>query len=84
MRSEQIGEYEIECAGIPLATGEGWAAHLSIFAPSRNPMHRNNVFPDQRVSIDTIFPTEADAEEEAYKIGVQMIQQGNHQHTPGS
>jgi hypothetical protein len=36
-------------------------------------MHMNAVFPHQRVSIDTLFPTEQAAEAEARKIAMSMI-----------
>jgi hypothetical protein len=73
MPIEIIGEYEIEYAGVPLTDVEGWAAHAAIFGPSRNPMHRNIIFPDQRVCVDIVFPNRAEAEAEALKVAKEMI-----------
>lgn len=73
MRTETIGAYEIECSGVPLATGEGWGAHVAIYGPSANPMHRNPIFPEQRVSIEAVFNNEAEAEAEALRVAVSMI-----------
>lgn len=73
MRTETIGAYEIECSGVPLATGEGWAAQVAIYGPSTNPMHRNPLFPEQRVSIEAVFNSEAEAEAEARRVALSMI-----------
>lgn len=73
MASEQIGEYEIEYSGMQLPDSEDWAAYLTIYGPSSNPMHMNNIFPHQRVSIDVVFSTEAEAEAEARRIGLTML-----------
>lgn len=73
MRSEMIGEYEIEYEGVMLKDVDGWAAYLSIYGPSPNPMHRNNIFPLRHVSVDTVFPTEEAAEREARRVAMSMI-----------
>jgi hypothetical protein len=73
MRSEQIGEYEIEFSGVHLPDSDAWAAHLAIYGPSPNPMHRNPVLPEQRVSPEASFPTELEAEEAARRTGLEMI-----------
>lgn len=73
MRYELIGEYEIEYAGVRLLEVEGWAAYVAIYGPSRNPMHRNSVFPHQRVAVETIFPSEQAAEEQARKIALSLL-----------
>ncbi|HAT31851.1 MAG TPA: hypothetical protein DCW29_13640 [Janthinobacterium sp.] len=73
MSSEQIGEYEIEYTGMRLPIGNGWAAHLAIYGPSPNPMHRNSIFPGQRVSIGAVFQDEAAAEAEAHKVALAML-----------
>lgn len=72
MPSEQIGRYEIEYSGVQLAESTEWAAHVAIFGPSLNPMHRNSVFPDQRVSVDHTYPSRQDAEEEARRYAYAM------------
>lgn len=73
MPTEQIDDHEIEYAGVPLELGSGWAAQLAIHGPSANPMHQNNVFPSQRVAVETVFASEADAEAEALRIGISML-----------
>lgn len=73
MSSEQIGEYEIDCVGVPVPLGEGWTAQLSIYGPSPNPMHRNRIFPCQRVAVSCIFGSEAEAEAEARKVALAML-----------
>lgn len=73
MKSEQIGEYEIEYSGVQLPDSEDWGAYLTISGPSSNPMHMNTIFPHQRVCIDTVFPTEQAAEAEARKLAMSMI-----------
>jgi hypothetical protein len=73
MRSETIGEYEIEYSGVLLPEGEGWGAYVSIYGPSPNPMHRNNIFPNQHVSVETVFATEQEAEAEARRVALSMI-----------
>lgn len=78
MALEQIGEYEIEYSGMQLPDSEEWAAYLTIYGPSSNPMHMNNIFPNQRVSIETAFPTEAEAEAEARKVALSMLQSKSH------
>ena len=75
MTIEQIGDYEIEYSGVQIPESEGWAAYLAILGPSANPMHLDPVFPNQRVCIDMLFPTEQDAEAEARKLAMSMIEQ---------
>lgn len=74
MPYEILREYEIEYSGEHLPESEHWAAMLSIYGPSRNPMHRNCIFPNQRVSIDTVFTTAAQAEAEARKVALTMLE----------
>jgi hypothetical protein len=76
MPSEKIGEYEVECSAVALAGEQGWVAHLAIYGHSTNPMHRNNVFPEQRVSLDAIFPTKEEAEAEAHRVALSMLEPG--------
>lgn len=78
MPYEQIGDYEIEYSGVHSLDHQGWAAHVAIFGPSTNPMHRNVLFPDQRVALDTIFASEEEAEQRARAEAVAMIEEGRH------
>ncbi|RJG07925.1 hypothetical protein D3870_08230 [Noviherbaspirillum cavernae] len=82
MRSEYIGEYEIEYAGIQLPESEHWGAFVAIYGPSPNPMHRNSVFPEQRVNVDVVFSSEVEAEAEAHRIAISMVEQ-SHYHPDG-
>ncbi|WP_034294954.1 hypothetical protein [Herbaspirillum sp. RV1423] len=75
MPVEQLGDYEIEYSGIRLAADSNdWAANVAIFGPSTNPMHRNPIFPSQRVLLDTVFHDEKSAEQEARKAAVAMLE----------
>lgn len=73
MPTRTVGDYEIEYAGVALPEGGGWSSHVTIYGPSRNPMHRNAVFPPQRVCVERVFPNEAEAEAEALKVAMSKI-----------
>lgn len=73
MPSKVIGVYDIEYAGVHLADDSGWAAHLTVYGPSANPMHRNTVFPDQRVATDRCFATQQEAEQAALQVATDML-----------
>jgi hypothetical protein len=77
MATEQIGDYEIDYAGVHLPESDGWAAWVGIFGPSPNPMHRQAVFPSQHVALETNFGTEQEAEQAARQIAVDMLEQRN-------
>lgn len=77
MPTETIGEYEIEYSGIQLPDSEDWGANLAIYGPSSNPMHRNDIFPTQRVAVDMVFHTEQEAEAEARAFAIAMIEKGS-------
>ncbi|MGE5651372.1 hypothetical protein [Noviherbaspirillum sp. UKPF54] len=77
MGMETIGEYEIEYAGVHLVEQEGWAAYVTVYGPSTNPMHRNSIFPTQRVSLESVFASEAEAEAEARRVAHAMVEQAN-------
>jgi hypothetical protein len=79
MPTEQIGEYEIEYSGVRLADVDGWAAHVSIYGPSPNPMHRNSIVPDQRVAVEQVFGTEQEAQAEARNAALAMLEHGSQQ-----
>jgi hypothetical protein len=71
--TEQIGEYEIEYRGEKLSDVEGWAAYVTVYGPATNPMHRNDIVPHQRVAVEQVFATEAEAEAEAHKVAHGML-----------
>ena len=81
MPSEIVNEYEIEYSSVRLPDSEHWAAMVAIYGPSPSPMHRNSIFPEQRVSIDTVFESAAAAEAEARAVALSMIEPGR-QHNP--
>ena len=75
MQTEQLGEYEIEYSGVRMTDVAGWAAYVTIYGPSPNPMHRNSIFPSQRVAVEQVFDSEAEAEAEARKVALAMIEE---------
>lgn len=74
MPSEKIGAYDVEYSAVPAADGKGWVAHVAVYGRSTNPMHRNNVFPDQRVSLEAVFKTSEEAEAEARRVAADMLE----------
>lgn len=77
MPAETMGLYEVEYSAVPSADGKAWVAHVAIYGHSNNPMHRNNLFPDQRVSLESVFPTSEEAEAEARRVAVGMLESSN-------
>ena len=73
MPIETIGEYEIDYRGMFLTDVDGWAAHVTVYGPSCNPMHREPVMPDQRVAIEQVFATEQEAEAAARVAALEML-----------
>ena len=73
MPTEIIGEYDIEYSGIALPDSEHWAACLVIYGPSVNPMHRNSLFPFQRVAVERVFASEEEAQAGAREIAMTLI-----------
>jgi hypothetical protein len=74
--TEQIGDYEIETTGERLTDMEGWAAFVSVYGPSTNPMHRNALVPHQRVAVEQVFGTEEEALAEARLAALAMLPGG--------
>lgn len=81
MATEQIGDYEIEYTGVHVPETDGWAAWVEVFGPSPNPMHRQPVIPSQRVAVEMSFGSQQEAEQEARRIALEMVEQG-HGKTP--
>ena len=73
MPSEDIGEYQIEFSGVWMADVSAWAAWVTVYGPAANPMHRNNIVPAQRVSVEHVYGSEAEAEAEARKVALSML-----------
>lgn len=74
MPTEQIGEYEIEYEALWLADVDGWAAYVTIYGPSPNPMHRNMIVPHQRVAVKHVFATRDEASNEARTAALAMLE----------
>ncbi|AKN66130.1 hypothetical protein G5B88_13565 [Herbaspirillum seropedicae] len=80
MPTEQIGDYEVEYAGVRVVGGEEWVAQVAIFGHSTNPMHRNPVFPAQRVLADQTFADEKSAEAGARQAAHELLEQQQARH----
>ncbi|MES2151530.1 MAG: hypothetical protein V4508_17270 [Pseudomonadota bacterium] len=74
MPTEKIGDYEIEYLGVKMSDVDGWAAQVTVYGPSTNPMHRNPVVPTQRVAVEQVFASEREAEDEARTAALAMLQ----------
>ena len=75
MPTEQLGDFEIDYSGVRMTDVDGWAAFVTVYGPSANPMHRNSIVPAQRVAVEHVFATEQEAEAEARKAAVAMVQE---------
>ena len=73
MPTETHGDYEIDYQGQFLADVDGWAAFITVYGPSDNPMHRAIVLPAQRVSVEQVFASEQEAEAEALRVALTML-----------
>jgi hypothetical protein len=71
--TEQIGDYEIEFAGEHLPDVDSWAAFVTVYGPSTNPMHRNALVPHQRVAVEHVFASEEEAQAEARAAALTML-----------
>ena len=75
MATETVGEYEIDYNGMRLEDVDGWAAWVTIYGPSPNPMHRNSIVPAQRVAVEQVFESEAAAEAQAHAVALAMLKE---------
>ena len=75
MPEKSVDGYEIEYTAEPLEGCDQWGAYVAIFIPSDNPMHMNNVYPKQRVTADLTLSSEAEAEAQAEKAGMEILAQ---------
>lgn len=73
MPSEIKGDFQIDYSAEPALDADGWTAHVEIFGPNANPMHRTPVIKHQRVLIDRIFASVEEAEQEALKAGLELL-----------
>jgi len=75
MPEKSVEGYEIEYTAEPLEGCDQWGAYVAIFIPSDNPMHMNNVYPKQRVTAELTLSSEAEAEAQAEKAGMEILAQ---------
>jgi hypothetical protein len=80
MPTEQVGDYEVEYAGVRVIGGDEWVAQIAIFGHSITPMHRNPVFPVQRVLPDQTFADEKAAEQGARQVAHEMLEKEQARH----
>jgi hypothetical protein len=50
MSTKFIDAYEVEFSAEPLEGTDLWGAYVAVYAPSSNPMHRNNLVRKHRVA----------------------------------
>jgi hypothetical protein len=65
MPEESVGQYGIEYEAVELGEVAGWAAYVTVYGPSANPMHRSALYPRQRVHPDVVYPDRTAAERAA-------------------
>jgi hypothetical protein len=75
MPIKTIDGYEIDYTAEPLEGCGDWGAYVAIFMPSDNPMHMNNIYPKRRVAADLTLSSEAQAEQEAGKAALAILEQ---------
>lgn len=73
MPYETIGDHEIEYEAVQIGGTEQWAAYLTIYGTSTNPMHRNSVFPRQHVCVEEVFMTQEEAEAGALRAAESLL-----------
>ncbi|MBV8624919.1 MAG: hypothetical protein JO174_15660 [Herbaspirillum sp.] len=80
MPTEHVGDYEVEYSGVRVIGGQEWVARVAIFGHSTNPMHRNPVFPAQRVLAEQTFADEKSAEQGARQAAHDMLDKQHAHH----
>jgi hypothetical protein len=78
MPTEQVGDYEIEFEGVRMADVDGWAAYVTIYGPSSNPMHRNSIVARHRVAVEQVFSSAPEAEAAARQAALALLDEGHH------
>jgi hypothetical protein len=73
MPYQSIGDYKIEYEATQVPGTTQWTAHLTIYGPSKNPMHRNVVFPHQQVAVTQSFDSKEAAEAEAQTVAHTLL-----------
>ncbi len=59
MPTKYIDSYEIEYSAEPLEGSKEWGAYVAVYAPSSNPLHRNNILRKHRVAAEQHLADEA-------------------------
>ncbi|WP_426189851.1 hypothetical protein [Massilia sp. DWR3-1-1] len=77
MATETVGAYEIDYSGVHMDDVDGWAAWVTIYGPSSNPMHRNSIVPAQRVAVEHVYASQAEAQAEARSVALAMIEENS-------
>jgi hypothetical protein len=75
MATETVGQYEIDYSGVHMDDVDGWAAWVTIYGPSSNPMHRNSIVPTQRVAVEHVYASQAEAQAAARTVALTMIEE---------
>lgn len=73
MPTKNVDDFEVEFTGELLEGTGQWGAFVSIFAPSDNPMHLNNIYPKRRVAADLALPDQTAAEAEAERAAAVIL-----------
>ena len=73
MPYQNIGDYEIEYEAVQVPGTEQWTAYLTVYGPSKNPMHRNVVFPHQQIAVTQSFSSKEAAEAEAQAVAHTLL-----------
>lgn len=75
MPAKTIDGFEVEFTGELLEGTRQWGAYVSIYAPSRNPMHMMNIYPKRRVSADLTLLDQRAAEAEAERAAMKILEE---------
>lgn len=75
MPIKTVDGYQIEFTAELLPGTDHWGAYVTIFAPSANPMHLDEVYPKQRVCADIPCASEAEAQEQAEQAATTILEQ---------
>ncbi|MES2126248.1 MAG: hypothetical protein V4463_03165 [Pseudomonadota bacterium] len=75
MPIKEIDGYEVEYTGELLEGTDRWGAFVSIYIPSDNPMHLNNIYPKRRVSMDVVLTDQHAAEAEAERVAPMVLKE---------
>ncbi|NYE63414.1 hypothetical protein FHW58_004644 [Duganella sp. 1224] len=75
MPSKTVDGYQIEFSAEPLPGTDSWGAYVTIYAPSTNPLHLDEVYPRQRVMADVPCDTASAAQRQAEQAADTILAQ---------